>query len=324
MNATQTRTGGVRKSLGRRIEDWLGGRSKPARGRARTSAALAVEGLEGRVVLTGTSPVVTSPIQTLASVIVQSAESVSVQQPRNLTPVINVLESPQNLPSLLNDVGVQFSVSSAVAGSATKASLLSGALENCWIEAVDSSAAIDLLTQPSSVPAADVASAFIATVNNMETARQTASADLNLYKIFASVTPISTGSSVLSSSIAGFQNQFTQSLVPPLQQILPTATKAATTASGSTIASQTTGVSPNAGNALSVANQQINDQKTVGSSGIANLYGKGQTFSPTSTSPVTETASNPLGLPSWDVEGISAAKNDLDTLWLPSNASQGS
>ena len=136
MNATQTRTGGVRKSLGRRIEDWLGGRSKPARGRARTSAALAVEGLEGRVVLTGTSPVVTSPIQTLASVIVQSAESVSVQQPRNLTPVINVLESPQNLPSLLNDVGVQFSVSSAVAGSATKASLLSGALENCWIEAV--------------------------------------------------------------------------------------------------------------------------------------------------------------------------------------------
>jgi hypothetical protein len=199
MNATQTRTGGVRKSLGRRIEEWLGGRAQPARGRTRTRAALAVEGLEGRVVLSGVSAFGTAPIQSLASVIVQYAESVSVQQPQNLTHVISVLESPQNLPSFLQDVGVRFTVSSAAAGSAAKAYWLSGAIENCGLEAVDYSAAIDLLTQPTSIPAADVASAFIATVENMETALHTASADLNLYEMLASFSPTSTGSSALSS-----------------------------------------------------------------------------------------------------------------------------
>lgn len=324
MNATQARTGGMRKSLGRRIEEWIGGRAKPACGRVRTRAVLGVEGLEGRVVLSGTSPVVTSPIQTLASVIVQSAESVSVQQPQNLTAAINVLESPQNLPSLLNNVGLQFTVSSAVAGSATKASCLSGGIENCWIEAVDSSVAIDLLTQPSSVPAADVASAFIASFQNMQTAHLTATVDLELYQFLPTSAPTSAGSSALNSSIAGFQNQFSQSVAAPLQQVLPTATKAATTASGNATTSQTAGVSLNAANALSIANQQINDQKTFGSTGIASLYGNGLTFSPASTTPVVETASNPLGLPSWDVEGISAAKNGMDSLWLPPNATPGS
>ena len=97
MNATQTRTGGVRKSLGRRIEEWLGGRAKPARGRARTRAALAVEGLEGRVVLSSVPQLGSIVNQAIASNIVQVSVLLTYQHPQSLPTVVNALESSQVL-----------------------------------------------------------------------------------------------------------------------------------------------------------------------------------------------------------------------------------
>lgn len=106
MNATETRTGGARKPLGQRIEKWLCGRATPAGGRTRMRAALAIENLEGRVVLTQMS-LGPAPLQLIASEIVQTSASLTYQHPQSLPTVVNALESPQVLSQAMNLEGVR-------------------------------------------------------------------------------------------------------------------------------------------------------------------------------------------------------------------------
>ena len=177
MNATQIRTGGERKSMGRWIDSWLGSKAKLAHGRARTRATLSVEGLEGRVVLSGATIMGTTAIQNLASAIVQSSEHLVLQQPQKLSTVISYFESSQELTALLKISGVQTSAS-------PDNFFLQQSLEYFDFANVDYDVAVDLLTQPTSVPSADVASALVTSLDNVVTSFQTGSSDFAIYNEF--------------------------------------------------------------------------------------------------------------------------------------------
>ena len=191
MNATQTRTGGVRNPLSRRIEGWLGGSAMPDCGRARTRAVLAVEGLEGRIVLSGAGTFGPTVIQNLASAIVQSSEHTVLQQPQKLPTVISSLESSQELTSLLNVVGVP---TSDTFGSNI---YLQQAAQYEDFTQVEVDVSLDLPTQPTSVPSADGISAFITSFDNAVTSNQT---ETNAFAAYSKeVSPSNAGSQLVSS-----------------------------------------------------------------------------------------------------------------------------
>jgi hypothetical protein len=191
MNANQTRIGGVRKSLGQWIDARFGGMAKPGRARTRTKATLAVEGLEGRVVLSGTSTVGPSAISKLALKIVTASENYTLQQPQQLPAVINYLESPTSLSFELSSWGIPQTVSTSVFAYGT--SDLDNVLQYSDFAVVDSIVAIDLLTHPTSIPSADVAAAFVTSYSSSVSAISSASAWLTLYKaVNVSAAPVPT------------------------------------------------------------------------------------------------------------------------------------
>jgi len=199
MNATQTRTGGERQSMGPWIDRWLGGRAKPARGRTRTRATLSVEGLEGRVVMSGVSAVGLPAIQNVASAIVKNAEQYCLQQPQKLPAVISSIETPGELSALLNIVGIQTNVSG-------ENFFLQQGSQYTDFALVEIDVSLDLLTQPTSVPSADVASAFVTSFTNAVTSIKTASNNLGIYNTYQQLSQSSAASLATSLSKSVLQN----------------------------------------------------------------------------------------------------------------------
>jgi hypothetical protein len=170
MGANQTRSGGERNSLGQRIGAWLGGRARRDRGRARTRAAVAVEGLEGRVVLS-LSP--SQAIPAVAKAFVQAAESATQQQPEKLASVINLLESPQVLGRIL----------ALVEGRADNLNpSLSTSVANDVIQfaEVDLYVAFDLVPSSGTKLSANTRDAIVASLNNCEDALKQYVQDVNV------------------------------------------------------------------------------------------------------------------------------------------------
>ena len=317
MNATQTQIGGERKSMGRWIDRWLGGTANPARGRTRTRATLSVEGLEGRVVMSGVSTVGATAIQNLASVIVQYSENLVLQQPQKLASVISYLESSQELTSMLNIVGIQSNASG-------ENMFLQTGVQDTEFALVEIDVSLDLLAQPTSAPSADVASAFVTSFANAVTSVQNALNNFSIYNIInAFDKPSQPSAASLNNSTAPQSfGVWTGTGTTPLSQlldqtVLSLSTNSTNPALGNTTQSQTGGLSPNGGNAIAVASQAVTDLKNFGSNGIANLYGSAQTFSAAATAPMNpETPSNPYGLPSWDTTGIYNSTHDLEFVWI--------
>jgi hypothetical protein len=166
MNANQTRTGGVRKSLGRRIEEWLGGRANPACGRSRTRAALAVEGLEERIVLSS-NLTLAQAIPLVAKAIVQYAESQTQQQPQNLASVIKLCESDQVLVPLLSQAEGDKTLSAG------------GLNADMQCTFVDIFVAIDLFPTSGAQPSADTKAAIVTSLTNAMTELTNASTILH-------------------------------------------------------------------------------------------------------------------------------------------------